>query len=252
MSLTAAGESAEEPGNSESFAGGIDRSGLATPNSGGCSEELVFDRWSRIVSSEFWEGVPRRVETTFQPNRRRFKTAADAAPDQPADEPLANTLKWTTASEVENFGFDIYRGLSEDGPFEKITTEPLSGAGRRTSRSTMSMSMNPSIPARTITTTSRASPSAASERSSARSSDRPQKGRSTPARIDFRRIRVGRGFRDFRGCGRLAACCASPIAAVNCRHSLFRVSHTTVFPPSLNYVDSAFCAVIVQLRVRQW
>ncbi len=35
VSLTAAGESAEEPGNSESFAGGIDRSGLATPNSGG-------------------------------------------------------------------------------------------------------------------------------------------------------------------------------------------------------------------------
>ena len=51
------------------------------------------------------------------------------APEQPADEPLVNTLKWTTASEVENFGFDIFRGLSEDGPFEKITAEPLPGAG---------------------------------------------------------------------------------------------------------------------------
>ena len=57
------------------------------------------------------------------------QTAPDAAPDHPADEPLVNTLKWTTASEVENFGFDIFRGLSEDGPFEKITTEPLPGAG---------------------------------------------------------------------------------------------------------------------------
>jgi hypothetical protein len=57
------------------------------------------------------------------------RTASDAAPDQPADEPLVNTLKWTTASEVDNFGFDIFRGLSEDGPFEKITTDLLPGAG---------------------------------------------------------------------------------------------------------------------------
>lgn len=55
--------------------------------------------------------------------------ASKAAPHQPADEPLVNTLKWTTASEVENFGFDIFRGPSEDGPFEKITPEPLAGAG---------------------------------------------------------------------------------------------------------------------------
>jgi hypothetical protein len=44
-------------------------------------------------------------------------------------EPPANTLKWTTASEVDNFGFDIYRALVEDGPFDRITTEPLPGAG---------------------------------------------------------------------------------------------------------------------------
>ena len=40
-----------------------------------------------------------------------------------------NTLKWTTASEVDNFGFDIFRGMSEEGPFEKMTDDPLPGAG---------------------------------------------------------------------------------------------------------------------------
>ena len=30
---------------------------------------------------------------------------------------------------MDNFGFDIYRSTSEDGPFERITSIPIPGAG---------------------------------------------------------------------------------------------------------------------------
>ncbi|MDC8013857.1 hypothetical protein [Tahibacter soli] len=45
------------------------------------------------------------------------------------EERLANTPRWTTASEVENFGYDVFRGDAEEGPFTKLTASPLAGAG---------------------------------------------------------------------------------------------------------------------------
>ncbi|MEM8997562.1 MAG: hypothetical protein AAGF23_22445 [Acidobacteriota bacterium] len=56
----------------------------------------------------------------------------EAETSSPADEPAegySNSIRWTTASEVENFGFDVYRGDSEDGPFELLTEQPLEGGG---------------------------------------------------------------------------------------------------------------------------
>lgn len=47
----------------------------------------------------------------------------------PAEQRIANTPKWSTASELENFGFDVYRGDSEEGPFERLTESPILGAG---------------------------------------------------------------------------------------------------------------------------
>jgi len=43
--------------------------------------------------------------------------------------PYRNTVRWSTASEVDNFGYDVYRGNSKDGPFERITIDPVPGAG---------------------------------------------------------------------------------------------------------------------------
>lgn len=55
--------------------------------------------------------------------------APKAEPKAPHPEWLRNRIKWQTASEVDNFGYDIYRGLKEEGPFEKITVTPLPGHG---------------------------------------------------------------------------------------------------------------------------
>ncbi|WP_313919252.1 hypothetical protein [Tahibacter sp.] len=45
------------------------------------------------------------------------------------EERLANTPRWTTASEVDNFGYDVFRGDTEEGPFAKLNASPLLGAG---------------------------------------------------------------------------------------------------------------------------
>ena len=50
------------------------------------------------------------------------------APDAKASG-LKNTLRWKTASEVNNVGFDVYRSTAEGGPFERITPKPIPGAG---------------------------------------------------------------------------------------------------------------------------
>lgn len=52
------------------------------------------------------------------------ETAKDEAP-----ETYKNTIRWATASEVDNFGFDVYRSESEDGPFERLNAEVIEGAG---------------------------------------------------------------------------------------------------------------------------
>jgi hypothetical protein len=46
----------------------------------------------------------------------------------PSPAPLANTLKWSTASEVENFGYDVFRAEKEDGPFVRLNPKPIPGA----------------------------------------------------------------------------------------------------------------------------
>jgi hypothetical protein len=46
-----------------------------------------------------------------------------------ADQRIANTAKWSTASEQDSFAFDIYRSDTEKGEFAKINKDPILGAG---------------------------------------------------------------------------------------------------------------------------
>lgn len=47
----------------------------------------------------------------------------------PDREDFKNTIRWKTASEVDNFGFDVYRSESEEGQFVRINPEIIEGAG---------------------------------------------------------------------------------------------------------------------------
>src|SRR5262245_5158985 len=45
------------------------------------------------------------------------KDAATPAPAAAAAAPIRNTVRWSTSSELDSFGFDVYRGTAEEGPF---------------------------------------------------------------------------------------------------------------------------------------
>ena len=47
----------------------------------------------------------------------------------PADQRIANTPRWTLASQQDTFGFDVYRADTEEGPFTRVTPKPVLGAG---------------------------------------------------------------------------------------------------------------------------
>jgi len=55
--------------------------------------------------------------------------ATPTAVSQPMERAYDNTIKWSTASEVDNFGFDVFRGDSAEGPFERINEDTIEGAG---------------------------------------------------------------------------------------------------------------------------
>ena len=82
------------------------------------------------VSSDGSRAV--RIESPSQADERVVAARDDSSPKSAqtdGETAPVNTLRWKTASEVDNFGFEIYRSTDEEGPFERMTREPLPGAG---------------------------------------------------------------------------------------------------------------------------
>ena len=69
--------------------------------------------------------------TTVTPPKPNLEAGGtpDTSEVEAEDEVPKNALKWTTASEVENFGFDIFRSQTEDGSRSSELSSVASGAG---------------------------------------------------------------------------------------------------------------------------
>ncbi len=64
------------------------------------------------------------------PAKEKPKEAARPAPTATAPvEPPRITLKWTTASEVDNYGYFVHRSETKEGPFRPLNDKALPGAG---------------------------------------------------------------------------------------------------------------------------
>ena len=91
------------------------------------------DQTSSVPASE---AAPATAQTA-PPAQTAAEPVATKAPegdcgDQsalPSEDRLANTPKWSLASEQDNFGFDVFRGDSEKGEFAKLNKDPILGAG---------------------------------------------------------------------------------------------------------------------------
>ena len=90
---------------------------------------------SAVAVEESEPATDMSAATATDPQEEPTEPASDESeatePDEAESEPinLHNTIKWATASEVDNFGYNVYRGESEEGPFERVNEEIIAGAG---------------------------------------------------------------------------------------------------------------------------
>lgn len=94
--------------------------------------QAVYEGWRKRRIQEIQLSlrpeVLREIGATFSALENAATEAAllpETGP--PAAEPVV--LRWSTASEFERYGYHVYRGREEDGPFERLTGEAIPGAG---------------------------------------------------------------------------------------------------------------------------
>lgn len=72
--------------------------------------------------------APRPAETAAPAKEIPEGECGDQSKVAP-EQRVVNTARWSTASEQNNFGFDVWRGDTEKGQFVKLTKESILGAG---------------------------------------------------------------------------------------------------------------------------
>ncbi len=78
--------------------------------------------------SEYIRSLCPAAETASNPAQETGPAAAGTG-EATRGADYKHTLKWSTASEVNNFGYDVYRSTNKAGPFKRITEQPVPGAG---------------------------------------------------------------------------------------------------------------------------
>lgn len=73
--------------------------------------------------------APPAAETAAAPKAPPPEGDCGDQSNVPADQRVANTARWSTASEQDSFAFDVYRSDTEKGTFTKLTSNPIPGAG---------------------------------------------------------------------------------------------------------------------------
>ncbi len=113
----------------------------------------IVDEGFALCQAQVWEApvIPRRTKPGLKIAAlllpalflmasacRSIQDSVYPAPTAEASEPASppapghgytRTIKWSTASELDNFGYLVYRAESEDGPFERLNEKPIKGAG---------------------------------------------------------------------------------------------------------------------------
>ena len=101
---------------------------------------LLIVTSSLVYSADTTEGkctappapvIPVQINTTQSVLANPTTTVAGTTTAQAVDTTQSGTitLKWKTESEMDNYGFNLYRSLSKDGPWEKVNEVVVPGHG---------------------------------------------------------------------------------------------------------------------------